>query len=385
MDCKRYLVVGAGFSGAVIARKLAEQGCKVVVVDKRNHIAGNCHTERENKTNVMVHKYGPHIFNTNNKRVWDYVNTFGSFMSYKNKVIADTEKGVFSMPMNLLTINQFFYTKLTPNTVEAYLKTKQLKIQNPQNFEEQALAFLGEDLYYNFFYGYTKKQWGCEPKELPSSILKRLPIRFNYDDNYYNSKYQGIPEKGYTGIISNILDHENIEVRLDTEYSSTENSNYEHVFYTGAIDAYHNYKYGRLGYRTVFFKEEIHNGDYQGNAVINYCDQDVEHTRVHEHKHFAPWEKHDKTIVITEYSKETTKEDEPYYPKRLEQDIKMFEDYKLYTNGLKENVSFVGRLATYRYLDMDKVIEEAISYVEYFINNKKTNRPFGGDLFSNLD
>ena len=382
MESRSYLVVGAGFSGAVIARKLAEQGCKVVCIDKRNHIAGNCHTERDLETNVMVHKYGPHIFNTNNKKVWDYVNVFGEFVPFKNKVIANTVNGMFSMPMNLLTINQFFNTKLTPDNVEAYLKTKQVVIEDPQNFEEQAFAFLGEDLYRNFFYGYTKKQWGCEPTELPASILKRLPIRFNYDDNYYNSNYQGIPKNGYTEIVSNILNHKNIEVRLETAYSSKQNSNYEHVFYTGPLDAYYNYKYGRLGYRTVYFKEEVHKGDFQGNAVINYCDESIKHTRVHEHKHFAPWEKHNKTIVVTEYSKETTKEDEPYYPKRLEQDTKMLAEYKLYSNSLKENVSFVGRLATYRYLDMDKIIEEAINYSNYFIDKSSTEKRFTGLRFS---
>ena len=382
MESRSYLVVGAGFSGAVIARKLAEQGCKVVCIDKRNHIAGNCHTERDLETNVMVHKYGPHIFNTNNKKVWDYVNVFGEFVPFKNKVIANTVNGMFSMPMNLLTINQFFNTKLTPDTVEAYLKTKQVVIEDPQNFEEQALAFLGEDLYRNFFYGYTKKQWGCEPTELPASILKRLPIRFNYDDNYYSSNYQGIPKNGYTEIVSNILNHKNIEVRLETAYSSKQNSNYEHVFYTGPLDAYYNYKYGRLGYRTVYFKEEVHKGDFQGNAVINYCDESIKHTRVHEHKHFAPWEKHNKTIVVKEYSKETTKEDEPYYPKRLEQDTKMLAEYKLYSNSLKENVSFVGRLATYRYLDMDKIIEEAINYSNYFIDKSSTVKRFTGIRFS---
>ena len=382
MESRSYLVVGAGFSGAVIARKLAEQGCKVVCIDKRNHIAGNCHTERDLETNVMVHKYGPHIFNTNNKKVWDYVNVFGEFVPFKNKVIANTVNGMFSMPMNLLTINQFFNTKLTPDNVEAYLKTKQVVIEDPQNFEEQALAFLGEDLYRNFFYGYTKKQWGCEPTELPASILKRLPIRFNYDDNYYSSNYQGIPKNGYTEIVSNILNHKNIEVRLETAYNSKQNSNYEHVFYTGPLDAYYNYKYGRLGYRTVYFKEEVHKGDFQGNAVINYCDESIKHTRVHEHKHFAPWEKHNKTIVVTEYSKETTKEDEPYYPKRLEQDTKMLAEYKLYSNSLKENVSFVGRLATYRYLDMDKIIEEAINYSNYFIDKSSTEKRFTGLRFS---
>lgn len=382
MDSKTYLVVGAGFSGAVIARKLAEEGFKVICIDKRNHIAGNSYTERNKETNVMVHKYGPHIFNTNNKKVWDYVNDFGEFVPFKNKVIANTKKGVFSMPMNLLTINQFFGVKLTPNTVEEFLKTKQLEIKHPQNFEEQALSFLGKELYDNFFYGYTKKQWGCEPKELPASILKRLPIRFNYDDNYYNSKYQGIPKDGYTEIIQNILDHKNIEIQLNTAYCKEDNRKYKHVFYTGPIDAYSDYKYGRLGYRTVNFKEEVYKGDYQGNAVINYCDNAVEYTRIHEHKHFTPWEQHDKTLVVKETSKETLENDEPYYPKRLSKDLIILEKYKKELISLQQNVSFVGRLATYRYLDMDKVIEEALNYADYFLSCKAgvvINKVFSDD------
>jgi UDP-galactopyranose mutase len=379
MESKSYLVVGAGFSGAVIARKLAESGHKVVCVDKRNHIGGNCHTERDSKTNVMVHKYGPHIFNTNNQSVWNYVNQFGEFVPFKNKVIANTEKGIFSMPMNLLTINQFFQKKLTPSSVDEFLKTKQEKIESPMNFEEQALAFLGKDLYENFFYGYTKKQWGCEPSDLPASILKRLPIRFNYDDNYYNSKYQGIPKEGYTSVVNNILAHKNIEIKLNTCYNRNMNIEFDQVFYTGAVDKYLDYKHGRLGYRTVFFKEEIHEGDYQGNAVINYCDDNIEHTRIHEHKHFTPWEEHEKTIVITEYSKETLEKDDPYYPKRLFLDLEILERYKNELRDLKENVSFIGRLATYRYLDMDKVIGEAIEYADFFINNFDGTKIFSDD------
>ena len=374
MGSKRYLVVGAGFSGAVISRVLADNGFQVVCIDKRNHIAGNCYTERDKKTNILVHKYGPHIFNTNSKEVWDYINFYGKIMPFKNKVVANTKKGMFTLPMNLLTINQFFKTKQTPNSVQEFLNTKRENIKEPKNFEEQALAFLGKDLYQNFFYGYTKKQWGCEPRELPAAILKRLPVRFNYDDNYYNSKYQGIPKNGYTEIVQNILEHENIEVKLNTVYDRRENDAYDHVFYTGPIDSYLEYKYGMLGYRTVFFKEEVHEGDYQGNAVINYCNADVLHTRIHEHKHFSPWEEHDKTIVVKEFSKETIKGDEPYYPKRLSEDMIVLEKYKNEIRELGENVSFVGRLATYRYLDMDNVIKEALQYSDYFLKNYQRNK-----------
>lgn len=370
MGSEKYLIVGAGFSGAVIARELAEEGLQVVCIDKRNHIAGNCHTERDKETNIMIHKYGPHIFNTNNKEVWEYVNNFGEFMPFKNKVIAETKNGIFSMPMNLLTINQFFNKKLNPSTVAPFLKTKQENITVPNNFEEQALRFLGRELYDNFFYGYTKKQWGCEPTELPASILKRLPIRFNYNDNYYNAIFQGIPKDGYSAIIENILNHENIEVQLNTSYDKLMNPNYGHVFYSGRLDQYYDYQFGRLGYRTVEFNEEIHKGDFQGNAVINYCDETVAHTRVHEHKHFSPWEKHDKTVVVTEYSKETKEEDEPFYPKRLKKDMEMLAKYQNKSQEPKGNISFIGRLGTYRYLDMDKVIEEALETANDFIKSK---------------
>ncbi|WP_136480565.1 UDP-galactopyranose mutase [Cognatitamlana onchidii] len=367
MENKKYLVVGAGFSGAVISRKLAEKGFNVICIDKRNHIAGNCHTERHKLTNIMVHKYGPHIFNTNNKDVWDFVNSYGELMPYKNKVIANTERGVFSLPMNLLTINQFFKVKLKPNEVEGFLKSKIVDIKEPKNFEEQALSMLGNELYYNFFHGYTKKQWGCDPKELPASILKRLPVRFNYNDNYYNSKYQGIPKDGYTAMVGNILNHDNIQLELEKEYTRSMNQDFDHVFYTGPIDGYFDNKYGRLGYRTVYFKEESFKGDYQGNAVINYCEENVKYTRVHEHKHFAPWENHDDTVVLKEFSKETEQNDDPYYPKRLPADLKLLRLYKNEIDNSNSNVSFVGRLATYRYLDMDKVIEEALEYANYFI------------------
>jgi len=370
MEEKKYLVVGAGFSGAVLARALAEKGAKVTCIDKRNHIAGNCHTARDSQTNVMVHEYGPHIFNTNNISIWEYINRFGEMMPYKNRVIAETEKGMFSLPMNLLTINQFFNVKETPISVEDFLKTKQENIDNPQNFEEQALRFLGKELYDNFFYGYTKKQWGCEPKELPASILKRLPIRFNYEDNYYNSEYQGIPKDGYTKIVENILDHPNIEVQLNQTFDKDSVENFNHVFYTGALDGLLGFKYGRLGYRTVTFQKSVHEGDFQGNAVINYCEENIEHTRVHEHKHFTPWEEHNQTTVLTEYSKETGLKDEPYYPKRLTNDLDLLTLYKNDARENYKNFSFVGRLATYRYLNMDQVIEEALNYASYFIKTE---------------
>jgi UDP-galactopyranose mutase len=369
---ENYLVVGAGFSGAVLARELVERsGCRVTVVETRPHVAGNCHTERDAVSGVMIHKYGPHIFNTNRPHVWDYVNRFGVLRPYVNRVKASTSRGIFSLPINLHTINQFFGKKLDPVGARAFLESLGDKsIAKPRNFEEQALKFIGRELYEAFFYGYTRKQWGCEPSELPASILKRLPIRFNYDDNYYNSAQQGIPELGYTVMVEKILDHPGITVKLATPFHRVMEREYDHTFYTGPIDAYFEFDLGRLGYRTVTFERIDGQGDYQGNAVINYTELDPPFTRVHEHKHFAPWEKHDLTVAFKEFAKETGAEDVPYYPKRLAIDRQKLVEYRRSAEGL-HGISFVGRLGTYRYLDMDAVIEEALNFSSAFVKSRQ--------------
>ncbi|MCF2908825.1 NAD(P)-binding protein [Pseudoalteromonas sp. DL2-H2.2] len=361
---KKFLVIGAGFSGAVFAREMAESGHQVKVIDERNHVAGNCHTERDSDTNVMVHVYGPHIFNTSNELVWDYVNRFGEFVPFINRVKACVNERVYSMPINLHTINQFFNKAMSPSQAEEFIKQLgDSSIIEPQNFEEQALKMLGKELYEAFFKFYTIKQWGTEPKYLPASILKRLPVRFNYNDNYYNKKYQGIPRHGYTSVVENILQHDNISVELGCKYSEGMEQEYDHMVYTGPLDAFFNFELGSLGYRTVYWEKETHEGDFLGNAVINYPGIDKKYTRVHEHKHFAPWEEHEKTSVFYEFSKETSENDIPYYPKRLKSDMDLL---SMYLEKAKQttNVSFLGRLATYRYMDMEKVIEEAIDFAE---------------------
>ena len=369
---ENYLVVGAGFSGAVLARELVERSnCRVRVVEARPHVAGNCHTERDAATGVMVHKYGPHIFNTNRPRAWEYINRFGVLRTYVNRVKASTSRGIFSFPINLHTINQFFGKKLDPTGARAFLESLGDKsIAEPRNFEEQALKFVGRELYEVFFYGYTRKQWGCEPSELPASILKRLPIRFNYDDTYYNSARQGIPEQGYTTIVEKILDHPGITVQLATPFNREMEAGYDHTFYTGLIDAYFEFDLGRLGYRTVIFERIDGEGDYQGNAVINYTELDPPFTRIHEHKHFAPWEKHDLTVAFREFAMETGPKDVAYYPKRLAVDRELLMEYRRSAEKLR-GVSFVGRLGTYRYLDMDAVIEEALDFSSLFVKNRQ--------------
>ena len=374
---KKFLIVGTGFSGAVIAERLSENlDCSITMIDERSHIGGNCYTERDKETDVMVHTYGPHIFNTDNVEVWDYIQKFGEFIPYINRVKAVYKKHIYSMPINLHTINQFFNKSLNPEEAKQLIESLGEKgIEKPQNFEEQALKFLGKDLYKAFFYGYTKKQWGCEPTELPADILKRLPIRFNYNDNYYANPIQGIPKDGYTALFDKMLAHPYITIKLNTKFDKNYDiSKYDHVFYTGPIDAFFDYKYGRLSYRTVFFEKKVVDGDYQGNAVINYTDDSVPYTRVHEHKHFTPWETHAKTTVFTEYSKETSPTDVPYYPKRLSADMEKLVKYQEELPKLS-NFTFIGRLATYRYMDMHHVIAEALAVAKTFIENQNAAMP----------
>ncbi|MFT9382204.1 UDP-galactopyranose mutase [Gluconobacter sp. P5B12] len=357
----RFCIVGAGFSGAIIARHLSEKGHKVLLLDERSHIAGNCHTERDKTTGVMVHRYGPHIFHTADQRAWDYIQQFGTFQPYINRVKAISQGRMYTLPVNLLTINQFFNTTMSPKEARAFIAEKaDTSIKEPKNFEEQALSMIGPELYKAFFYGYTRKQWGLEPTELPASILKRLPLRFNYDDNYFNHPYQGMPEEGYSAIVENILKSENIEVRLNTKFEDL-SEEFQHVFYTGPIDRYFDFRLGRLGYRTLDFERIDSDGDYQGAAVINYCDQDVPFTRISEHKHFAPWEADSlkKTVSFREYSRLAEPKDVPYYPIRLANEKTMLDNYISLARATK-GVSFLGRLGTYRYLDMDVTISEAL-------------------------
>jgi UDP-galactopyranose mutase len=368
-------VVGAGFSGSVIARELAQHGYSVEVFDNRSHVAGNCHSERDPISNVMIHKYGPHIFHTDNERVWQYLHQFTEFMPYTNRVKTTTQGQVFSLPINLHTINQFFRRTFSPDEAKVFIESQaDLTIENPETFEEQALRFVGADLYEAFFKGYTQKQWGCSPTKLPASILKRLPIRFNYDDNYFFHQYQGMPKDGYTAIVEQILEHENITVNLDSFFSRQQAPQYGHVFYSGSIDSYFDFQLGRLGYRTLDFKEIRARGDYQGCAVMNYGDESVPYTRITEHKYFSPWEDHDQSICFAEYSRECQDGDIPYYPIRLAGEQKILRQYIELTQW-ETNTSFIGRLGTYRYLDMDETIAEALNVAEQFLALRVADQP----------
>ncbi|OWW21847.1 UDP-galactopyranose mutase [Noviherbaspirillum denitrificans] len=364
---KKIAVAGAGFSGAVIARELAQAGYRIEVFDARPHVAGNCHTARDAGTGVMTHVYGPHIFHTSNEKVWNYVRQFDEFMPFTNRVKAVTNGHVFSMPINLLTINQFFGKTFSPKEAESFLASLgDQSITDPQTFEEQALRFVGRELYEAFFHGYTKKQWGIHPSELPASILRRLPVRFNYDDNYYASTFQGMPKNGYTEIVARILDHPHIKVHLNTKFERSMDDGYDHIFYSGPVDAWFKHSEGRLGYRTLDFVPERHRGDYQGNPVINYCDEAVPWTRISEHKHFSPWESHDNTLIFKEYSRYCEESDTPYYPIRLAKEKSQLRRYVELASE-ERKVTFVGRLGTYRYLDMHVTIAEALDVAERFL------------------
>lgn len=370
---KNVLIVGAGFSGAVIGRLLAESGHKVTIIDSRPHVAGNCYSERDNETGVMVHTYGPHIFHTDNAEVWEYINQYTEMMPYVNRVKTTVNGQVFSLPINLHTINQFFHTTCSPEEARKLIDEKSDKtIEEPATFEEQALRFVGKELYEAFFKGYTIKQWGMSPSELPASILKRLPVRFNYDDNYFNHKYQGMPKDGYTVIVDRILDHENISVALNTLFNEDSRGDYDHVFYSGALDGFYNYDLGRLGYRTLDFEAFRTEGDYQGCAVMNYGEQKVPYTRITEHKYFAPWESHEKSICYREFSRSCEPEDIPYYPIRQVGEMAMLQNY-LDRAEKETNITFVGRLGTYRYLDMDVTIAEALETGRTYLKSLEQN------------
>jgi UDP-galactopyranose mutase len=359
----KFCIVGAGFSGSVVARELAGRGHSITVIDERDHVGGNCHTSRDSRTGVMVHTYGPHIFHTDNREVWEYISAFAQMMPFVHRVMAISKGQVYSLPINLLTINQFFRTTLSPQEARDFIASKACRdIVSPLSFEDQALSMIGEDLYHAFFRGYTLKQWGVAPAMLPASILKRLPVRFNYDDGYFSHRFQGIPKDGYTPIFVRILDHPGIEVRLRQRHEDLPLGDFDHTFFSGPLDRFFNYKLGPLRYRTLDFERFYAREDYQGTAVINYCDQGVPFTRITEHKHFAPWEAAacNGSVCYREFSRECGASDTPYYPIRQLAEKRLLGEYLALAKATHKT-SFIGRLGTYRYLDMDVCIGEALS------------------------
>ena len=289
-------------------------------------------------------------------------------MPYINRVKTTYQNQVYSLPINLHTINQFYKKSFNPTQAKEWISSiADQSIGEPQNFEQQALKFVGKDLYEAFFKGYTKKQWGCDPTELPASILKRLPVRFNYDDNYFSHKYQGIPKDGYTPIVESIVTHEQIEIQLNTSFNKKLLEQYDHVIWTGQLDQWFEYSEGRLGYRTLDFEKYIVEGDFQGTAVMNYGDETVPYTRISEHKYFTSWETHKKTIYFKEFSRACGEKDIPYYPIRMVNDKELLEKYIILAQQ-ESKVTFAGRLGTYRYMDMDVTIKEALNLVNFLLD-----------------
>lgn len=361
-----YLIVGAGLYGAVFAQQAKSKGKRVLVVDKRAHIGGNVYNE--NIEEINVHKYGAHIFHTNDSAVWEYVNRFATFNRYTNSPIAYYKGEVYSLPFNMYTFNKMWGV-VTPDEARQKIEEqkKAKRITEPKNLEEQAISLVGEDVYRILVEGYTQKQWGRECKELPAFIIKRLPVRFTYDNNYFNALYQGIPVGGYTKMVEKMLD--GVEVRLNTDYLENKaqlDALAETIVYTGAIDEYFAYALGALQYRSVRFETEVlDTPNYQGNAVVNYTDAEVPYTRIIEHKFFE-FGTQEKTVISREYSTEWKRGEEAYYPVNDNKNSALYEQYKTLAEQEK-GVIFGGRLAEYKYYDMDAVIAAALKKCEEVI------------------
>lgn len=358
-----YLIVGAGLFGAVFAHEATKAGKKCLVIDKRNHIAGNIYCEKIEDINV--HKYGAHIFHTSNKKIWNYVNEFAEFNNYINSPVARYKDELYNLPFNMNTFSKL-WNIATPAEAKAIIEKQKadLNISEPKNLEEQALSLVGTDVYEKLIKGYTEKQWGRDCKDLPAFIIKRLPLRFIYDNNYFNDRYQGIPIGGYTEIVEKMLEGSQVELGVDYfEFKKLHRDIAEKTIYTGMIDEYFDFKLGHLEYRTVRFETEVLDTDnYQGNAVVNYTEREVPYTRIIEHKHFE-FGNQPKTVISKEYSSEWKPGIEPYYPINDETNGKLFEQYKELADK-EENVIFGGRLGNYKYYDMDKVIEAALDCAE---------------------
>ena len=363
MESYDVLIVGAGLYGATVAQRLREKGKRVLVLEKRPHVGGNVYTEEIE--GIQVHKFGAHIFHTNDKRVWDYVNRFAEFNRYTNAPVANFHGELYSLPFNMYTFNRMWGV-VTPREAEAKIAEQRAAagISEPKNLEEQAISLVGTDIYEKLVKGYTEKQWGRPCSELPAFIIRRLPVRFTFDNNYFNARFQGIPIGGYTAMVEKML--EGIEVKLGVDYLA-EKSVWDRmaktVVYTGPIDRYFAYRFGPLQYRSIRFETEVLDmPNYQGNAVVNYTDRETPYTRIIEHKHFA-FGTQPKTVISREYSSEWQPGDEPYYPVNDEKNNALYEKYRALAQN-ERNVLFGGRLGAYRYYDMDAVIAAALDTAE---------------------
>jgi len=383
LENTKYLIVGSGFFGATLAERIAndlEQ--EVLVIDKRSHFGGNSYSEIDPSTGIEIHKYGSHIFHTPNEKIWNYVNRFTSFNQYRHRVWTTHQGKVFSMPINLATINQFYGKALSPAAAQEFIASEiaRDKISSPSNLEEQAISLIGRPLYQAFIRGYTAKQWETDPKQLPANIITRLPVRYNYNDRYFSDIFEGIPTDGYTKIFERMLKNDRITLKLNTDFFEIRNQIPSDclVIFTGPIDRFFDYKHGELNWRTIDLeKEVVAVDDYQGTSVMNYADESVPYTRIHEFKHFHPERKHQngKSVIFKEFSRFAKKADEPYYPINLESDKKIYSLYKTESEQLK-NVIFGGRLGSYKYYDMHQAIGAALLVYDRDIKPKVTGVPY---------
>lgn len=380
------VVVGSGFFGLTIAERAArELDKRVLVLERRSHIGGNAYSEPEPETGIEVHRYGAHLFHTSNERVWKYVNQFTAFTNYQHRVFAKYRNQVYPFPLNLGLINQFFGRSFTPDEARALVREQASEVDPDKaaNLEEKAISLIGRPLYEAFVKGYTAKQWQTDPKELPPSIITRLPVRYTFDNRYFNDTYEGLPVDGYTAWLKRMADHPNIEVVLNTDYFDVRDQIPEGTptVYTGPIDRYFDYSEGELGWRTLDFEMEVirHTGDFQGTAVINYNDIEVPYTRILEFRHFHPERNYptDKTVIVREYSRFAKRGDEPYYPINTPRDREKLQRYRELARKetAQSNVLFGGRLGTYKYLDMHMAIGSALTMFEnrlvpYFTEGK---------------
>jgi UDP-galactopyranose mutase len=366
------VVIGSGFFGLTIAERTASTlGKRVLVLERRNHLGGNAYSEPEPETGIEVHRYGAHLFHTSNQRVWDYVNQFTKFTNYQHRVFTIYRGQVYSMPINLHAISQFFGRHMNPDEARALIAEQASEIADPKtatNHEEKGISLVGRPLYDAFFRGYTAKQWQTDPRELPAAIVARLPVRFDFVNRYFSDTYEGLPVDGYTAWLERMTDHTNIDVRLSTDFfdARDEIPSGIPIVYTGPLDRYFDYSEGWLGWRTLDFEQEVLGiGDFQGTPVMNYADKEVRYTRIHEFRHFHPERDYrtDKTVIVREFSRFANKENEPYYSINTPQDRAKLERYRELAKHetARDNVLFGGRLGTYKYLDMHMAIGSALS------------------------
>jgi len=377
------VVVGSGFYGLTVAERAAALGRRVLVLERRAHIGGNAYSEAEPETGIEVHRYGAHLFHTSNERVWEYVNRFTDFTGYQHRVFTVSNGQVYSMPINLATMCGYFGRHLSPDQARALVREQacEVSVDAAANLEEKAVALVGRPLYDAFIRGYTEKQWQTDPRELPAAVITRLPVRYTFDNRYFNDTYEGLPVDGYTAWLGAMADHELVDVRLGVDYFEVRHlaPAGTPVIYTGPVDRYFDYAEGELGWRTLDFEQEVLPvGDFQGTPVMNYADGDVPWTRIHEFRHFHPERNYpqDRTVIVREYSRAAEPGDEPYYPINTPQDRDRLQRYRKRAEA-EPDVYFGGRLGTYQYLDMHMAIASALSFVDNTLGPLLTNQEAG--------